>query len=253
MSRLTKTRGIVIRHSPYSESSRIVQWITEDHGRLTTIAKGAMRPRSQMLSQFDQLYTCELIYYAQEREAVYVTREVSAIRERTRFRTDWRAAMAGCYLTDLTARAIPHHEPAPELYHLLDQALNELHLHGWSSPMLFIYELRLLHLLGLSPKLDVCATCRRSFQPGEQVSFSPKCGGMVCSTCSDINGSTGTGADVLAILNHWQRSSGWNVSRTARCSERQLAAIRTLLGDFVVYHMDIRATCRTMTMNMLFS
>jgi DNA repair protein RecO (recombination protein O) len=253
MSRLTKTRGIVVRHAPHSESSRIVHWLTEDHGKLTTIAKGAMRPRSAMMGAFDQLYTCELIYYAQERDAVFVTREIAPLQERSRFRSDWRAAMAGFYLTDLTARVMPQHEPSPEIFSMLDDALNEMNGRGCTAPMIFIYELRLLGLLGLSPKLDHCASCRREFSAGSTLRFSTQRGGIVCTSCASENDSIETGADILAILHHWQRGTGWNIARTARCNDQQLISIRSLLGNFIVYHLDIPANCRTTTFNMLFS
>ena len=49
VSDLVTTRAIVIRHTPQTETSRIIHWVTEDHGKLTTLAKGALRPRNSML------------------------------------------------------------------------------------------------------------------------------------------------------------------------------------------------------------
>lgn len=250
MSRLLKTRGIVIRHSPYSETSRIVQWITEDHGRLVTIAKGAMRPRSSLLGQFDSLYTCELIFYAHEREAVYVTREIATLHARPRLRTDWRAALAGAYLADLVARVVPRHESVPELFALLEQALDEFHDRGWHAPTLFLAELRLLHQLGLAPRLDACAVCDRRFAAGEPAAFSSRRGGMTCPSCPASPDDHRVGADVLAMLRFWQNASGWNTARTARCSPAQLATIQTLLGDFLAYHLDIAGLARARTLHL---
>lgn len=252
VSTLTKTRAIAIRLAPYSETSRIIQWVTEDHGKLATIAKGAMKPRSEMLGQFDLLYTCELVYYAKERDAVYVTRSCSPLETRPGFRTDWRAAMSAIYLADLTARVVPGHEPAPELFHLLESALNELHTRGWSVPVLFHYELRLLSLLGLAPRLDRCAICDKPFETGHRAFFSPQRGGMVCDRCDQSGNGHRASADVLSILNHWQRSSGWNTARTARCSDTQTTAIRKLLGDFLSFHLDLKTSARDIALNLLF-
>lgn len=251
MSRLTKTRGIVVRHAAYSETSRVIQWITEDHGKISTIAKGAMRPRNPMLGQFDQLYTCELIYYAQERESVYITREVAPLATRARLRTDWRGAMVGLYMTDLVARIMPAHEPAPELFHLLDEVLSSMDENGWFFPIPLLFELRLLSQLGLAPRLDRCTICDRKFEHADRARFDVKQGGMVCRVCRPSRHFPEMGADVLAILTLWQRTNGWNIARTSRCTSDQLASIRELLGEFLGFHLDIGPHARDMTMNLL--
>lgn len=252
MSRLTKTRGIVVRHAAYSETSRIIQWITEDHGKISTLAKGAMRPRNPLLGQFDQLYTCELIYYAHERESVFITREVAPLSVRPRLRSDWRGTMAGLYMADLVARIMPAHEPAPELFHLLEEALTCLDEHGWFLPVPMLFELRLLSRLGLAPRLDRCALCDRTFENGDRARFDVKQGGMVCRACRASGTFPEMGADVLAILTLWQRSTGWTIARTSRCSPEQLASVRELLGEFLGYHLDLGPRSRDMTMGLLF-
>jgi len=252
MSRLTKTRGIVVRHAAYSETSRIIQWITEDHGKISTLAKGAMRPRNPLLGQFDQLYTCELVYYAHERESVFITREVAPLSVRSRLRANWRGAMAGLYMADLVARIMPAHEPAPELFHLLEDVLTCLDEQGWFLPIPLLFELRLLTQLGLAPRLDRCASCDRVFENGDRTRFDVKQGGMVCRACKPSGHFPEVGADVLAILTLWQRAAGWNIARTSRCSSGQLTSVRELLGEFIGYHLDIGPHSRDMTMGLLF-
>lgn len=251
MSDLVTTRAIVIRHTPQTETSRIIHWVTEDHGKLTTLAKGALRPRNSMLGQFDQFYLCELIYYRRDKDTVYVTRDISCLDPRPRLRSDWRAALAAGYLTDLTARIMPHHEPAQDLFHLLDEGLRELNDRGWHPPSLLLYELRLLDCLGLTPKLDRCAACARPFETGHQADFSSRRGGMICDRCREPDQAHAVAADILAIMAHWQRSPDWNAVRTACCSAPQLDAIRHLNGDFLRYHLDIRASVRDATLNLL--
>lgn len=251
MSELVKTRAVVIRHAPHTESSRIIHWITRSHGRLTTLAKGALRPRNAMLGQFDQFYSCELIYYAREKDMVFITREITALATRPRFRTDWRASLAAQYLADLTDRIMPRHEPAPELFDLLEQGLDEFNARGWHPPSLYFHELRLLETLGLHPKLDRCAVCNQPFASGHRAFFSARRGGMVCSSCPRDGEGHAAGADILAILAHWQRGRDWQVARTARCTPAQLATIRVLTGDFLHYHLDLPPAARDATLNLL--
>lgn len=251
MSDLIKTNAIVIRHTPHTETSRVIQWVTEDHGKFVTLAKGAMRPRNAMLGQFDHLYTCELVYYGRGPDKVLITREITAVKTRDRFRHDWRSHIAAHYLADLTARIMPQHEPAPELFALLDEGLDELNERGWHAPSLFYYELRLLETLGLHPKLDRCAVCNQPFDTGHRAEFSSRRGGMVCDGCKRDPDGHVAGADILAILAHWQRGRDWTVARNARCAPSQLNIIRLINGDFLRYHLDIRSSARDATLNLL--
>ncbi|HMO04605.1 MAG TPA: DNA repair protein RecO [Kiritimatiellia bacterium] len=253
MSSLAKTRGILLRHSAYSETSRVLHWFTEDFGRISTVAKGAMRPRNPLLGQCDQLYTCEVVFYHHERETAYITREVTPLAVRPRLRTDWRAALGGLYLADLAARATPPHVAAPDVFRLLHDALDVLGDHGWRAPVPLLFEIRLLTLLGLAPQLDQCAACDRELDAGSSARFEARQGGLVCPRCASAGSPDVMAPDVLAILRHWQRAEGWTLARTARCQSQQLSAMADALGLFIAYHLDILPNGRATTLATVFA
>ena len=70
----------------------------------------------------------------------------------------------GLYMTELIDVATHEREPAPELFVLLRQTLEELI--QTSDPMLLLrrFELRLLMLIGYTPQLLYCAQCARDLQ-----------------------------------------------------------------------------------------
>src|SRR5512134_3900875 len=47
------TPAIVLRARPYGESDRIVSFLTENHGKLTGIAKGAKRSRKRFVNSLE--------------------------------------------------------------------------------------------------------------------------------------------------------------------------------------------------------
>jgi phosphoesterase RecJ-like protein len=57
-----KTLGIVLSIRPWSQTSHVVTWLTLN-GVITTLVKGALRPKSAFIGQYDLFYTCELVYY----------------------------------------------------------------------------------------------------------------------------------------------------------------------------------------------
>ena len=96
-----KTPAICLRISPWSKTSHIVTWLTPS-GKVTTLVKGAVRPKSAFLGQYDLNYECEIVYYAKERGEMHAIRECSIIDMRENLRGEWRLlAMAAGLKPDL--------------------------------------------------------------------------------------------------------------------------------------------------------
>ena len=91
---ILKTTALALRFYPFSNTSRIVAWLTPDQGRIATMVKGSQRPRSLFLGQYDLFYTCELLYHRRERGGLHIARECSPLKWREGLRRDWRAAAA---------------------------------------------------------------------------------------------------------------------------------------------------------------
>ena len=93
---IIKTKGVVLAIHPWSRTSHIVTWLTPDHGCVATLVKGAVRPKSAFLGQYDLFYTCDLLYYARARAELHALRETTPANMRTSLRGRWReTALAG--------------------------------------------------------------------------------------------------------------------------------------------------------------
>ncbi|MBN1269814.1 MAG: DNA repair protein RecO [Kiritimatiellae bacterium] len=253
---IVKTEGIVLRVVPLSETSRVVTWLTPDHGKTATLIKGSQRPKSWFLGQYDLFYTCQVLFYARDRAGLTVARECYPLKPRTRLRRDWKAAGAASYLADLAARVCPPDAPHPGLFRLFDEGLDHLAEHGATPAFVLWFELRLLEELGLAPRLHQCLSCRRSLlvHPGSAGSrFLYAHGGILCAACAGRSREKGTriAPDVLATLNDWQAMRQPLAARRTASSPAQLRAMETLLGQFLVYHLDTPLASRGIAMNLL--
>ena len=72
---ILKDDAIVLRIYPFGNTSRSVVWLTRQHGKIVTLAKGSQRPGSALLGQFDLFYTCEVLFYAREQRQVHILKE----------------------------------------------------------------------------------------------------------------------------------------------------------------------------------
>src|ERR1051325_7689890 len=69
--------GIVLRTRPFTETSLIVNWLTPELGRISTVAKGARRPKSPFLGKLDLFYVAEFSFARSRRSELHTLREVS--------------------------------------------------------------------------------------------------------------------------------------------------------------------------------
>ena len=92
----TKTEAVCLDIRPWSRTSHIVRWMTPD-GPVTTVVKGAIRPKSAFLGQYDLNYTCEIVYYSRAKGELHALRECSPLSTRDSLRSNYRALVLAEY------------------------------------------------------------------------------------------------------------------------------------------------------------
>jgi len=237
----------VLRVIEVMNTSVIVVWLTGEHGRRATMIKGAFRPKSMFFGRFDLFYTCELLFYSNARSHLHTARECSPLKTRSTFRVDWRACAAASYCCDLIEKITPWGTPHPELFSLLDAKLDDLAMNGATAASLFWFELRLMMLLGWTPRLNSCSSCGNALkQRGRDEIFSNEHGGLLCKSCTAVSRESGrpVSPSAIAMLRCWQQAEDSKVAGRTRCSPAQTGEICALLGRFMRYHLDTELRSR---------
>lgn len=249
---IEKTEAIVLRISPYSKTSQVVTWLTAKYGRLVTVAKGACRPKSAFLGQYDLFYTCELLFYRREGNPVHILKECSPLLTRNIFRDNWKAMLCASYLCDLLSRASSEDHSQPELYDLLESSLDYLATGAAKPQFLAWFELRFMKMLGMAPQLTRCQSCRKDLSSAGslQVSFSPASGSILCPACAGRHGESALPItpDTLAMLRRWQKCDTAILAGNTKITGKQLVALRKILGRFLDYHLDFVPLSRSIVM-----
>jgi len=254
MSAIEKERAILLRAAPFSETSSVLWWFGRKGGRLATIAKGAHRPRSPFLGQFDLFYTCEILFYARPREQLHILKECSPLDTRPGLRGNWRATAAASYFAALFQRVCPPEAPHPELFDLLDSVLDFLPRSPQPLAGPLIAELKLLQALGISPALDACLACKRPIRADEMPCvFSRERGGLLCGACAGAadGGAAVLARDVLGVLRFWQAAADARAAAACRCAPAQLAKIASILDLFIQYHVEVKTPARAVALSIL--
>lgn len=248
MSELLKTRAVTLRIHPYSRTSHIVNWLTPERGSLATLNKGACRPRSGLLGQYDLFYVCELVVYVRPHGGLMITRECTPLNAHSGLRGNWRATACASYAAHLVERFALPGSDTRDLFGLLAQTLAALETTNAFIPLLVWFELRFLQVAGAAPAWSICGRCRRPLLPADHVLFAPASGFVICPACEMAAVSTApmrpsrTGSltpDLRALLVRWQQLADPRLVARYPITTQQAAVLQTLTGELLDFHIDI--------------
>lgn len=180
---IAKTEAIPIRISPFGGTSHIVTWITPEYGKISTVIKGAQRPKRMGGGQYDIGYICELLFYEREFNGLHTFKECVALDARTSMRGQWRKTALTSYLCLLTGNASLPFLQMPILYQNLLYALDALEDSTRLAMIMIWFECQLLSLHGTTPQLQRCTVCRQHATE-EPILLSPQAGGLICPACN---------------------------------------------------------------------
>lgn len=173
---ILKTEGIVLRLHPVTETSLIVTWLTKDHGKLRTMAKGARRPKSPFRGRVEPFYRDEVLFLRSGRSDLHILHECTLLQSHRPLREELAKLNTALYFAELTDLATEPEHAEPDLYELLKATLEFLAGHPLPPLLAHHFEINLLAAVGhdpsrmphrLPPDLVKLTERLRELKPGE--------------------------------------------------------------------------------------
>jgi DNA repair protein RecO (recombination protein O) len=155
------TQAILVRLTRLTDTSLIVHWMTEEHGLVKTVAKGARRPKSPFAGKLDLFFGGEISLARARRGELHALREVMIAQWREGLRRDYTTTLLAGYCCQLLECAVEPEHPDPALHDLLRRALDHIDSRGPSLRALQHYEKELATLLGVAPLRQQAASALR--------------------------------------------------------------------------------------------
>jgi DNA repair protein RecO (recombination protein O) len=150
--------GILLRRIRYSDTSLILTWFTNLHGKIKAMAKGALRQKSAFSGKLDLFFHCDLLLSFSNKTELHLLREVSIKTTFERIRTDYLKTTAASYFVELVEKVTELDHPAPEIYRLLLRALGYLDREDLKTRGVLFFESELCRCLGLyTPQMHSAA------------------------------------------------------------------------------------------------
>ncbi len=147
---MERTSGIVLRKRKLTESSLIICWLTESHGRVDSVAKGALKPGSKFAGILDLFYLCEVDIIESRRSDLHTLADAMLLDPLAGLRRSLVITRTASYFTALIEMSTELAQPVPEVFELLLKALRYLDSAGASAKLIQRFEARLCLVLGIA-------------------------------------------------------------------------------------------------------
>jgi DNA repair protein RecO (recombination protein O) len=149
-SPLDTTPAILLRKIKLTETSLIVTWLTEQHGKLKTVAKGARQAKSRFAGRLDLFFECEIQFSRSRKSELHALREAELHEAYEGLRLDYSRVALASYFVELIELVTEPEHAVPELFDLLRRALRYLSEHPADRRALEHFENELARLLGIA-------------------------------------------------------------------------------------------------------
>lgn len=192
------TRGLVLREVRYKEADRILTVLTEDRGKLTVKARGALRKGSRLGAASQALCFSEFTLFGNRGR--WTADEGSSVEQFLGLREDIAKLALGMYFAELLDTVCAEEVPDGSALRLGLNALYALSRNLYAPEHIkSVFELRLMCLEGFRPEADVCGVCGRAEPEGAV--FLPDEGMVCCRECA-VGAALPLNPEALAAVRH---------------------------------------------------
>jgi DNA repair protein RecO (recombination protein O) len=187
---LTKDRAVCLRAVDYSETSQVVTLFGRLSGKIGAIAKGSKRAKSSFDGPIEALSFGDIVYSGVSKDRLATLTEFQQQPVRGELRRNLFALNSALFAAELVDLLTDEHDPHPDLFDQFVGFLQDIEEKRVEPNRrdilirLILFQLVLLHEVGLRPVLSACANCKRAFSPNwGEAYFSGSVNGLLCRDC----------------------------------------------------------------------
>lgn len=222
-----QTEAVVLRGVDFSQTSRIVTFLTPGRGRVACLVKGARRVKGGQGAALDTFNRLEIGLVYKDSRSVQTMTECSVLKAYGGIKSDLDKSAYGALPLEIALRVAHENEPSEGLYRALVDGLETLD--SWSGPVavpICWTLMRLMAAAGYEPALEQC--CFTGRKVGEEAGFSY--GGGVTAVASQTD----------RRLNRRELAALRAFARSERCPEAEAGTeLVTLLSRYAERQLDV--------------
>lgn len=198
---LERSEAIVLRGVDFSETSRVVTFLSPSRGRLACMAKGARRVKSSFAGLLETFHRLEIVYTWKDSRAVQQLTDASLLDSFDGITGDLDRGAYATFPLEVAYKVSQENQPSESLYGCLVADFEGLAV--WDGPIETYSAwqvLRLLSIAGFAPAWEHCCDCGSPIDRRPGFAFA---GGIVCDKCrADRRLSPEEYAAFVALMTH---------------------------------------------------
>lgn len=233
---MLRTEGIVLGEIRYKDTSKILHIFTKRFGKINVMAKGAYRPKSQLIAN-TQSFSYNYYIFHRGRSFYYI-KQADIINSFYNIRDNMDRILLGFYILELIEKSTPEEEPNEKLFLLTIRALEVLErLDSGYLKFIIAFELKYISFLGYRPHLEACVECG-TVEFSNNIRFSNIYGGILCRNCTSRD-ITAVNID-LSLRNKINKLLYTSLDRLDRVliNANDLNRIQDIVKNYILYSID---------------
>lgn len=230
---LIETEGLVLKSYGLAEADKIVVFLTQEHGLVRGVAKGAKRLKSKFGGSLEPFSIVRLTYFQKEDRELVSIQQSEIVKSFFEKAADPNLFQKFAYIVELLSDFAPPSDPNERLYRMAkvcletsDENPEEL------SQMILYFELWLLKLGGYLPSWEKCDICRRALDRSEkanlQINFH-----LACQNCRKSRNNWTISADEREIFLVAQKVSPTKFLELARAKSDEVREVSNILKRII--------------------
>ncbi len=221
-TRIDREPAWLLHHRPFRDTSRILDVLSRDHGRLSLVARGARAAKSRLRGILRPFLPLSLSWVGRSELGTLTGAEMDGAP----LSLGGDALLSGYYANELLLKLMHRHDPQPEVFDLYSRTVDALAGTSRPAPLLRSFEIELLGLLGYGLDLDHDAVARDAICDGRHYEYRAAEGAVPVETRDGP--MVFSGRDLLAV-----RDQAFSDPAALRAAAR-------LTRGVIAYHLDGR-------------
>lgn len=157
----------LLHHRPFRDTSRILDVLTREHGRIALIARGARSAKSRLRGILRPFMPLNMSWFIRSDLGTLTDAEMNG----TPVQLMGDALMSGYYINELLLKLMHRHDPQPEIFDAYATTVRNLAAGSDMAPLLRQFEMELLRLLGYALNLDHDSESHEPLQADQQYEY----------------------------------------------------------------------------------
>ena len=175
------TSAIILRTRYFSETSKLIDFITPEYGVLKTLGKGVLRPSSPMKGQIELFNHGRIFFYPSRSSDLHILGKFELLDNFPAATAALERAALFYYLAELAIGAGYGSDHGRDLFDFFLDILSRAKRITKVVNSRLWAEIRFLKKMGVFPPVTVCARCSRKLDT--RIWFFPREDSWICPAC----------------------------------------------------------------------